>query len=245
MSCVKLMSAVLAVSALSVGSVFTASAATISDGSFENDYDPGDNGTAGDVMVGPSWDMSNGNGYWDPDDSHFAGATNGDPDGLMGGPTDGEQVAYLLITGNAAPRSSFQSIGTIDALTIYTVSFAYGHRADSAAASNLDPNPNFSVNLESGSTILGGASFGTPLGVVGETALSTPAVGTWNSASFSFDSSDFAGLVGDDLTLRFSVSGEGMTLFDNFVLTETVIPEPASIALLGLGGLAVFGRRRR
>ena len=244
MSCVKYMFAVLTVSAFFVASVVSASAATISDGSFENDHVATDDTTAGDLSTGPSWNMGNGNGYWNPTDTHFAGATD-DPDGTMGSPTDGEQVAYLLIQGAGADRSSFQSIGTIDALTIYTVSFAYGHRADSAAQPFLDPNPNFSVNLESGATILGGASFGTPLGVTGETALSSPAVGTWNSASFSFDSSDFAGLVGDDLTLRFSAGGEGMILFANFVLTETVIPEPASVALLGLGGLATIGRRRR
>lgn len=52
---------------------------------------------------------------------------------------------------------------------------------------------------------------------------------------------------GDDLVLTLSInlnSGDEDFGVDTFVV-EGVIPEPASMALLGLGGLLMFGRKRR
>ena len=51
--------------------------------------------------------------------------------------------------------------------------------------------------------------------------------------------------IGDPLTVGFTFGGGGQTLVDDFSLEFTAIPEPASIALLGLGGLAMLPRRRR
>jgi hypothetical protein len=40
-------------------------------------------------------------------------------------------------------------------------------------------------------------------------------------------------------------SGSSLSLIDNVAFQGTVVPEPSSIALIGLGGLALFFRRRR
>ena len=50
--------------------------------------------------------------------------------------------------------------------------------------------------------------------------------------------------LGETLTIGFAPGGGGQTLLDDFKLGYTV-PEPASLALLGLGGLMVLPRRRR
>jgi hypothetical protein len=60
---------------------------------------------------------------------------------------------------------------------------------------------------------------------------------------------------GDELTVQFRIGGEVPTvtqytftsqlLFDNIQLTGDVVPEPGSLAFLGLGGMAMLMRRRR
>ena len=55
-------------------------------------------------------------------------------------------------------------------------------------------------------------------------------------------------LLGGTLTVGFKGGGGStgkQTLVDDFALDFTAIPEPASLALLGLGGVMMLGRRRR
>jgi hypothetical protein len=49
---------------------------------------------------------------------------------------------------------------------------------------------------------------------------------------------------GELLTLSFDINVPSTGLF-NFSLTQEPVPEPATMGLLGLGGLGLFGRRRR
>jgi hypothetical protein len=49
---------------------------------------------------------------------------------------------------------------------------------------------------------------------------------------------------GELLTLSFDINVPTTGLF-NFSLTQEPVPEPATMGLLGLGGLGLFGRRRR
>jgi len=56
---------------------------------------------------------------------------------------------------------------------------------------------------------------------------------------------------GDNLTVQFEISGDRVwygfgdqLLFDNIQLTGDLVPEPGSLALLGLSGVAILVRRR-
>ena len=67
-----------------------------------------------------------------------------------------------------------------------------------------------------------------------------------NTFSWTIDASTFSGTgvtPGNLLDLRINSSGSRGLYFDNIVLT--VVPEPASFALVGLGGLLLSIRRRR
>jgi hypothetical protein len=71
------------------------------------------------------------------------------------------------------------------------------------------------------------------------------------AVSHSFDTS--AGTLGEPLQLRMIDPSDGQLVnnwragpyFDNVRMTMELIPEPASMALLGLGGLMIASRRRR
>lgn len=67
------------------------------------------------------------------------------------------------------------------------------------------------------------------------------------SHSFRYDITVNDSLATTDLSLRFgSISGgSGEAYLGGYTVTGTVIPEPGSLALLGLGGLCMMKRRRR
>jgi hypothetical protein len=50
---------------------------------------------------------------------------------------------------------------------------------------------------------------------------------------------------GERLAFRVAAQGDNHTVIDNLVLDVVAVPEPASLALLGLGGLLMASRRRR
>jgi hypothetical protein len=76
---------------------------------------------------------------------------------------------------------------------------------------------------------------------------SAPANGNWAPETFVFDTSNPAniGLVGQALTVGFTGGAGTSILFDNVTLDATLIPEPTTISLIALAGLAMLRRRRQ
>ncbi len=163
--------------------------------------------------------VNNGSGHFNPQDAQIFGTTGS---GLIPG-GDGSQVAFI----NFGPF--YQNIGTIEANSIYELTVAIGARRDLSWA-------NLTVALRASSET------GTVLASQVYVHADAP-VGSFTDVSFSFDSNDFAGEVGNDLFVTFSAAPQ--PLIDNVRVTETLVPEPSTTALLGLGGLALILRRRK
>ena len=96
------------------------------------------------------------------------------------------------------------------------------------------------VNVAAGSVV----NFDKNVDSVRNTSAGT---GEFTPYSISLADSDFQNLT-QAVTFRLYATsdGTGSTVqFDNFALNGEVIPEPASLALLGLGGLMLLPRRKR
>ena len=92
----------------------------------------------------------------------------------------------------------------------------------------------------------GAANHGFTGRQIGPLGTSDPASNSGTDVLADFN--DFTLTNGDDYILRFQVSSNANSgnnfALDNFSLNGSIIPEPSSAALLGLGGLALLLRRR-
>lgn len=69
--------------------------------------------------------------------------------------------------------------------------------------------------------------------------------GTWATANFFFPAASLNTYVGENLSIVLSsLDGQQMS-FDNISVTSSAVPEPASLAALGLGVVALIKRRRK
>jgi len=100
------------------------------------------------------------------------------------------------------------------------------------------PSPAYTVEY----SFNGGTNWTTAINIGTSGVLDNAAFGNSSDwSSFNQTLSSPTGLVANQMVVRFSATGGERIMVDNF--TATVIPEPATWALLGLGAMAVIIRR--
>jgi len=187
--------------------------------SFESEYLPGDDqwAPANRPLDGSSWSYPAGNyQVLDPAAYRFAGC-GGDNANTQNVLPDGGQI-YNLGTSPLA-----QAFGPAEPTTEYLLSFWIGTAVDLPAQSAfraelLDGGVAFAV-LEANAPLAGTFKQFTLLGETGPT-------------------------IAGDLEIRFTKTASGTVWLDDVEPSSRFIPEPCTLALLGLG-LAAFARRRR
>lgn len=208
---------------LATSAVLTLSASaaiTVTNGTFEDPANPNANAGNADQDISGWFDSEVQWSSW-----HFS-------DGTPGGEGTGNEV--LVMNGSGWV---YQSIGTIDPDTTtldweievktsnagdrYQIQFFAGSFGD--AAEDID--------------ILGNANQPTDLGV------STFDGDTTGVRSGSVDVSGQA--AGTEVWVRLNQSVGQFRRLDNLNITAVPVPEPSSLALLGLGGIALILRRRK
>jgi len=213
----------------------TARAVTVPNFSFELpalSNGANNNGGNGNTTAISDWTISAPAGNTDNGVYHpLAGFTSTNP---LPAPADGNQLVYLVPgIGNTSSITTSASLGAVAANMLYTLTVAVGNRSD---------NLFFDTGTYTIDLLANGVS-------VAEAALagSTIAHGTFSDLSATFTSPASGPLIGESLTIRLSAtagSNNDEAIFDNVRLTATAVPEPTTWALLGMGAVALFARRR-
>ena len=148
-------------------------------------------------------------------------------------------IVIYVVGGDNTAFTVQNDLGTaIEASKTYTISYDYGN-ADSTAPLTGTWTVEFG-------TLNGGTftALATDTNTVYKTNGNHLNFGSGDEVADSFQYVSGTSVSGDNLAIRASVDGgiEWMG-FDNF--TVDVVPEPATMSLLGIGGLLALVRRRR
>lgn len=160
----------------------------------------------------------------------------------------GSQAAVVHFFDNAGLTTQQGTIGALQADVEYTISFNVARGSDTpdtstyelefvafdeVADEDRDDVRESSFLLSSTKTLLAQAS-----GEVSSTDMSQTV-----SFTYTADSVDDAALIGQDLAIVIHSKESTNVFYDN--VKVSVVPEPGSLALLGLGSLLTASRRRR
>lgn len=148
--------------------------------------------------------------------------------------TYGASFADPVTSSNAYIQFTIQPESATKPLSLDSISLDAAKGGDSNVRSFRLA---YSVDEFTTSTVLGGADFAA-------------SIDGWRFANFSFDLSGITALQDTDETITFRLYGaagsnNNQMGFDNITVNGEVIPEPTSLALLGLAGLLMLPRRRQ
>jgi hypothetical protein len=147
---------------------------------------------------------------------------------FSGGIPDGIYFAYM----NGAGYQSQTLSATLQADTTYTLTIATGWRGDLPGL-GFPTYVGYGIELWAGGNLLASDY---------DTVSGAPAIDTWKDATATFTSG--SSVTADPLEIR--LIGYGIqNAYDNVRLDGSLVPEPATMSLLALGGLGILARRRR
>jgi len=204
-----------------LGSLSTCSFASLINASFEQPSLP--QNTIGSSGI-TGWDIngSGGTGVW-----NIAGSSLWP----LSAP-NGVQIGYTYANFLAQQSTDVITVG------LNTISAYGGRRSDGFASS-------FTMEFWAGGTESAGSiTGGTILGTANYTAPAAP------MGSFTFLSASYTAGVGDPnlgqlISVRFVNGGGAHISLDDVRITTQPVPEPASMAALGIGALALLRRKKK
>jgi len=161
---------------------------------------------------------------------------------------DGDQ-AYLLTYYNAnnGITTAEGAIGEVG-LGDYTVSFLQGMPTNVVDGQFNNAVGDVTVTLYAMDGVTNASRNNITTTPTGATVLVSQVISssatTLESKSLVFTQEN-AALVGQDFAIRFQADSFDFPLVDDVSVSFVVIPEPASLALMGIGALLIAGRRRK
>lgn len=168
-----------------------------------------------------------------------------------GGIPSGTQVLAVKRPGNWVQQSFLTSEATAETYNEFTITFDSGWRNNNAgAAGNLDlffQIVNVTELETSANFVLAEAEYDFPLTTPSVASNVYRVIQTGNTLTLTYDNT-LPSLVGDKIALRLITSSDTFSSFDPTGWIDNVsveaVPEPGSLALLGLGSLLIARRRR-